>query len=44
MKKIAINAVLAIGAFFVILPFIWMLSLSVKPENEIYAQTLTFLT
>ena len=43
MKKIAINAVLAIGAFFVILPFIWMLSLSVKPENEIYAPTLTLL-
>ena len=34
-RSIALNVLLALGAVVVLLPFVWMLSLSVKPENEI---------
>ena len=38
-RSIALNVLLALGAVVVLLPFVWMLSLSVKPENEIYTPT-----
>lgn len=42
-RSIALNVLLALGAVVVLLPFVWMLSLSVKPENEIYTPTIHFL-
>ncbi len=39
----AINVVLALGAVLIVLPFVWMVSLSVKPENEIYQAAINFL-
>ncbi len=41
-RSIALNVLLALGAVVVLLPFVWMLSLSVKPENEISPQPFTF--
>ena len=41
---VGVNLLLALGAFLILLPFIWMLSLSVKPENEIYVSSIRFLT
>ena len=38
-----VNALLAFGAVIVLLPFVWMLSLSVKPEGEIYEAVIRFL-
>lgn len=43
VRLIAINLVLALGAVVVLLPFVWMLSLSVKPEDEIYTPGIHFL-
>ena len=40
---VGVNLLLALGAFLILLPFIWMLSLSVKPENEIYEAAIRFL-
>ncbi len=38
-----VNVLLAFGAVIVLLPFVWMLSLSVKPEGEIYEAVIRFL-
>lgn len=38
-----VNVLLAFGAVLVLLPFVWMLSLSVKPEGEIYEAVIRFL-
>ena len=38
-----VNVLLAFGAVIVLLPFVWMLSLSVKPESEIYEAVIRFL-
>lgn len=43
LSRVFINTVLALGAVVVLLPFVWMLSLSVKPENEIYEAVICFL-
>ncbi len=42
-RLVLINVVLALGAVLILLPFVWMLSLSVKPENEIYQAAIHFL-
>lgn len=42
-RSIALNVLLALGAVVVLLPFVWMLSLSAKPENEICTPTIHFL-
>lgn len=42
-RSIALNVLLALGAVVVLLPFVWMISLSVKPENEIYTPAIHFL-
>lgn len=41
-KCLLLNLFLAAGAVVVLLPFVWMLSLSVKPENEIYTPAIHF--
>lgn len=41
--RFLVNLLLSAGAFVVLLPFVWMLSLSVKPENEIYTPAIHFL-
>lgn len=43
MKRVLINLLLTCGALVIIIPLIWMLGVSVKPENEIYAPTLRLL-
>lgn len=43
LKTVLLNALLALGAVVVLFPFVWMLSLSVKPENEIYTPAIHFL-
>ncbi|RKX48747.1 MAG: carbohydrate ABC transporter permease, partial [Thermotoga sp.] len=34
--QIVVHAILLIGAFTMLLPFIWMVSTSFKPSSEIY--------
>ena len=41
--RLSLNILLGLGAIVVLLPFVWMLSLSVKPENEIYEAAIHFL-
>jgi len=41
--KIFANTLLGLGAIIILTPFIWMLSLSVKPENEIYTPHISLL-
>jgi multiple sugar transport system permease protein len=36
VKPSALHVVLAVGAFTMILPFLWMVSTSLKPESEIF--------
>ncbi len=43
LASAGINFLLALGALVILLPFVWMLSLSVKPENEIYEAVIRFL-
>ncbi|MCL2029171.1 MAG: carbohydrate ABC transporter permease [Deltaproteobacteria bacterium] len=42
-RKFFLNFMLGLGAIIVLTPFIWMLSLSVKPENEIYTPYIKLL-
>ncbi|HHD74303.1 MAG TPA: carbohydrate ABC transporter permease, partial [Nitratifractor sp.] len=37
------HLVLMIGAVFVLAPFIWMISTSFKPEDEIFSSTISLL-
>jgi multiple sugar transport system permease protein len=41
--EILLQGLLAIGSVVMLTPFIWMLSLSIKPENEIYSADLHLL-
>ena len=43
IKNLVINLALAAGGLVMLLPFAWMLSLSLKPENEIYTSDIAFL-
>lgn len=43
LRTAAVNIILALGAVIILLPFVWMLSLSVKPEDEIYQAAIHFL-
>jgi multiple sugar transport system permease protein len=42
-RTILANLLLALGAVVMLTPFVWMLSLSVKPENEIYTPAIELL-
>lgn len=43
VRLVGVNVLLALGSIIVLLPFVWMLSLSVKPEDEIYTPGIHFL-
>lgn len=43
IKNLVINLALGAGGLVMLLPFAWMLSLSLKPENEIYTPDIAFL-
>ncbi|MDR1275137.1 MAG: carbohydrate ABC transporter permease [Candidatus Accumulibacter sp.] len=43
LKVYLLNAFLAGGAIVMLAPFVWMLSLSLKPENEIYTPFIKLL-
>ena len=42
-RTLILNTVLAAGAVVILTPFVWMLSLSLKPENEIYTPFIRLL-
>jgi len=42
-RTFLLNLALGLGAVAVLLPFVWMLSLSVKPESEIYSPVVRLL-
>jgi multiple sugar transport system permease protein len=43
LSRFALNATLGAGALLILAPFVWMLSLSLKPENEIYTPFIKLL-
>lgn len=43
LRALLVNTLLAAGAVIVLMPFAWMLSLSVKEEHEIFTSKLHFL-
>jgi multiple sugar transport system permease protein len=40
-SRILVHAVLLLGAAFMLLPFVWMLSTSVKPPSEVFSSALS---
>ncbi len=42
-RKIITYAILIIGSFFLILPFLWMISTSFKVESEIFSQKIVWI-
>jgi len=42
-KYITRHAILLTGAFFVLAPFVWMVSTSLKPQDEIFSTTIQLL-
>lgn len=42
-RELFLHSILALGGIVILTPFVWMLSLSVKPENEIYDTNLHLL-
>ncbi|MBU2960742.1 carbohydrate ABC transporter permease [Citreicella sp. C3M06] len=43
MKRMVLLGLLALGAVVVLLPFIWMVSVSLKPQAEIFTSSVTLL-
>ncbi|MBT0958432.1 carbohydrate ABC transporter permease [Alphaproteobacteria bacterium KMM 3653] len=43
MKRMILLGLLALGAIMVLLPFIWMVSVSLKPQAEIFTASVTLL-
>ncbi len=43
LADLARLAVLAIAAFFVLAPYIWMIAVSVKPQDEVFAASLSLI-
>ena len=43
ISRVFTNMMLGLGAIIMLTPFIWMLSLSVKPENEIYTPNISIV-
>ena len=42
-RTVLLNGILALGAVVILTPFVWMLSLSFKPESEIYTPFIRLL-
>jgi len=43
LSRVLPAALLGLGAAFILLPFVWMLSLSIKPRDEIFSTTIELL-